>query len=336
MVVLFLVAGFALLFVVWVDRPWIGGVLAGGALALAIGTKPSAAFAVIGMLAGALALGWETPGLRTRTLAVLGVIVAAGAGWLAVVLSQDSLLEAILKIWPPQPLPTSLPELVVRVGRYVRASDGMWILAAPLLAGSAVGALLVLRRWGTLPRQWRAMAGAASGWFLLGMLILVLLPYRPNRYVVPLLPPLAVMTALGVTILRDRPGFPGLRRAPIVVGLCLAIAAPGAAAVADWMSRATHTLPEIQATLLETITDSRPIEGGGAPTMAMRVPVPAIVPRFDVNAGDLYAEHDVGWVLIDPARTPAWVTQQPAAWAEREQVACFPWGSGEACLFRLP
>ena len=336
MVVLFLVAGFALLFVGWVDRPWIGGVLAGAALALAIGTKPSAAFAVIGMLAGAVALGWGTPGLRWRILAALGSIVAAGAGWLAVVLPQEGLLEVILKIWPQQPLPTSLPELVVRVGRYVRASDGMWILAARLLGGFAVGALLVLRRWGTLPREWRAMAGAAAGWFLLVMLILVLLPYRPNRYVVPLLPPLAVMTALGVAILSDRPGFAGLQRAPIVVGLCLAIAAPGAAAVAEWMSRATHRLPEIQATLLETITDGRPVEGGPAPTMAMRVPVPAIVPRFDVNAGDLYSEHNVGWVLIDPRLNPAWVTQQPAAWAEREQVACFPWGSGEACLFRLP
>ena len=336
MVVVFLVAGFALLFVGWADRPWIGGVLAGGALALSIGTKPSAAFAVVGMLAGALALGWRTPGLRTRILVGLGIIAAAAAGWLAVVLPQDGLLEVILKIWPQQPLPASLPELVVRVGRYVRASDDMWILAAPLLGGSAVGALLVLRRWRALPREWHAMAGAAAGWFLLGMLILVLLPYRPNRYVVPLLPPLAVMTALGVAVLRDRPDFAGLRRAPIVVGLCVAIAAPGAAAVTDWMSRATHTLPEVQAALLHTVADGRPVEGGVAPTMAMRVPVPVIVPRFDVNAGDLYAEHNVGWVLVEPSRTPAWVAQQPDAWAGRDQVACFPWGSGEACLFRLP
>lgn len=336
MVVLFLVAGFGLLFVGSVGRPWIGGAFGGAALALAIGTKPSAAFAVIGMLAGGMVLGWGTPGLRTRILVGLGVIAAAGAGWLAVVLPQEGLLEVILKIWPQQPLPASVPELVVRVGRYVRASDGLWILAAPLLAGSALGALLVLRRWGTLPHEWRAMAGAAAGWFLLGMLILVLLPYRPNRYVVPLLPALAVMTALGVAILRERPGFAGLRRAPIVVGLCLAIAAPGAAAVADWMSSATHRLPAIQAAMVDTITDGRPVEGGPAPTMAMRVPVPAIVPRFDVNAGDLYAEHDVGWVLIDSSRTPAWVAEQPDAWAEREQVACFAWGSGEACLFRLP
>lgn len=336
MVVLFLVAGFGLLFVASMDRLWIGGVLAGAALALAIGTKPSAAFAAIGMLAGALALGWRTPGIRTRVLAALGVIVAAGAGWLVVVLPQEGLLEAILKIWPQQPLPTSLPELVIRVGRYARGSDGTLIFAAPLLAGFAVGALLVMRRWRTLPPAWRAMAGAAAGWFLLSMLILVLLPYRPNRYVVPLLPPLAVMTALGVAILRDRPGFAGLRRAPIVAGLCLAIAAPGATAVADWMSRSTHRLPNIQAALLETITDGRPIEGGPAPTMAMRVPVAAIVPRFDVNAGDLYAEHDVGWVLIDPSHTPVWVAQHPDAWENREQVTCFPWGSGEACLSRIP
>ncbi len=336
MVVLFLVAGFALLFVAWVDRPPLGGMLVGAALALAIGTKPSAAFAVIGMLAGALALGWGVPGIRTRILAALGVIVAAGAAWLIVVLPQEGLLEVILKIWPRQPLPTSLPELVIRVGRYARASDGTLILAAPLLAGFAVGALLVMRRRRSLPPVWRVMAGAAAGWFLLGMLLLVLLPYRPNRYVVPLLPPLAVMTALAVVILRDRPGFAGLRTAPIVAGLCLAIAAPGAAAVTEWMSRATHRLPEIQATLLETITDGRAVEGGAGPTMAMRVPVAAIVPRFDVNAGDLYEEHDVGWVLVDPGSAPAWVAHHADAWAAREEAGCFPWGSGEACLVRVP
>jgi len=70
--------------------------------------------------------------------------------------------------------------------------------------------------------------------------------------------------------------------------------------------------------------------------MAMRIPVPTIVSRSFVNAGDLYATHDVRWLLFNRAMTPTWASLHADAWEAREIIVCYPWPSGEACLIRLP
>jgi hypothetical protein len=182
----------------------------------------------------------------------------------------------------------------------------------------------------------RAATGAALGWFLLGWAILFVVPYRPNRYVVQLLPPLAVLVAVGLATLRlclDRlaPAVRGGIAAVLVVGL----AWHGTTSLVRWQSEATHRLTAIQARVLELVTDERPMEGGPAPTMGMRVPNPAIVTRF-VNQGDRYEQYGIGWVLIGPGMTPSWAAAHPEVWEARDTLECFEWGSGPACLVRVP
>lgn len=178
---------------------------------------------------------------------------------------------------------------------------------------------------------------AAAGWFVAGLLILLVVPYRPNRYVVPLLPALAVLTSLAVATILDRFPPAAVRvRIGMVAILVVAVAAPGLVSVGSWTSAATYRLPAIQARMLELIDDPAPIEGWVAATLAMRVPVPAITARSFVNAGDLYDERGVRWLLIDPSTAPAWAGEHSDAWAAREMIECFDWPSGEACLIRVP
>jgi hypothetical protein len=115
----------------------------------------------------------------------------------------------------------------------------------------------------------------------------------------------------------------------------VALAWHGTTSLVRWQSKATHRLTAIQARVLELVTDDRPMEGGPAPTMGMRVPNPAIVTRF-VNQGDRYARYGIGWLLIGPGMTPSWAADHPDVWAGRETLECFEWGSGPACLVRVP
>jgi 4-amino-4-deoxy-L-arabinose transferase-like glycosyltransferase len=337
MVVLFLVLGFSMLLGGWPRRPFEGGIAAGSALALAMATKPSSGFAVAGMLVGALLAGGAVAGLRRRIGVAAAVIGVSGSAWLVVVLAQPGLLASILRIWPQQELPGSIVELWERAGTYAANSDGALAAAAPLLIGAAVGVGTGVATWRRLEPSRRAMLAAATGWFVAGLLILVVVPYRPNRYVVPLLPALAVLTALGVAMVADRvTGIGNRTRLAVVAMLVVAIATPGVIAVGSWTSAATYRLPAIQATMLELIADPAPIEGGPAATLAMRVPAPAITARPFVNAGDLYDEYGVRWLLIGPTMQPAWAGEHAEAWAAREVIECFDWPSGEVCLVRVP
>lgn len=337
MVVLFLVLGFSLLFNCRPRRPLAGGIAAGSALALAIATKPSAGVAVAGMLAGAFMAGSGFPGLRRRAGVAAAVIGAAGIGWLAVVLPQPGLLASILRIWPQQQLPVSAAQLWERALAYATSSDGAVPAVAPLLIGAVAGMLLGVRNWRGLEPPRRAMLVAAAGWFIAGLLLLIVVPYRPNRYVVPLLPALAILTALGAAMIVDRARVARRRvRLAVATASVLAMAAPGLVAVGGWTSMATYRLPAIQERVLALVDDPAPMAGGPAATLAMRVPAPAIVPMFGINAGDLYAEHGVRWLLIGPTMAPAWADLHSAAWSAREVIECFEWGSGEACLVRVP
>ena len=119
MVVVFLVLGFSLLLGGWPRRPLSGGIAAGSALALAIATKPSAAFAVAGMLVAAGLAGGSVVGLRRRIGLAAAVIGVSGVAWSAIVLAQPGLLPSILRIWPQQDMPSSVQQLVGRAGTYV-------------------------------------------------------------------------------------------------------------------------------------------------------------------------------------------------------------------------
>ena len=337
MVALFLTAGVVLMLSHTADRPIARGVAAGAAFALAVGTKPSAAVAVAGIVAGILVAGrLAEPGLGRRAVAALATIAAAGAAWAIVVIPQPGVVDSILRIWAVQAAPASAIDVWQRIIDYAGESDRAVPMTAPLLVGSLLGIGLVVARWRSLDPGRRTIAGAAIGWLTLGIATLLVASYRPSRYVVPMLPAMAILTGFAVALAIERLRPARVVVAVVTVALCIGVALPGAWDLGTWTAGATYRLPAIQAELLGRMTDGHAIEGAGGPTFAMRVPVPEIVARPGLNDGDLYATHSVRWLLADPQARPAWAADHPEAWADREQIACYPWPSGETCLIRIP
>jgi 4-amino-4-deoxy-L-arabinose transferase-like glycosyltransferase len=337
MVALFLTAGVVLLLSRATDRPLARGVAAGAAFALAIGTKPSAALAVTGIIVGVVVAGrLAVPRLGPRAVAAVGTIAAVGAAWVLVVIPQPGVLDSILRIWAVQAAPASATDVWQRVIDYVGESDRAIPMTAPLLVGSMLGIGLIAVRWRSLDPGRRALAGAAIGWIAFGMATLLVASYRPSRYVVPMLPAMAILTGLAVALAVERLRPARAASAVATVALCIGVAVPGVRDVVGWTAGATYRLPQIQVELLGRVADGHAIEGAGGPTFAMRVPVPAIVARPGLNDGDLYATHGVRWLLADPQARPAWAADHPDAWEARERIACYPWPSGEACLIRIP
>jgi hypothetical protein len=322
------------------ERPSVGtGAVAGLALGLAIATKASAGFAAAGMLGGVALLGWRQTGMR-RALAgaVLGLLVVALA-WTAIfALPNPAALATDLRIWAPEPLPHSLAELFRRITSYPGRSDGGIPLALPLLAAGGAGLLTILAGWRSLDGQQRRVVGACAGWFAIGMGVLLAVPYRPNRYLVPLLPPLAVLAGLGFAVLVR---WAGGRRA-ITAGLGLALSAvliaPGLALQVGWATSMPSTLPSVQARIAALVPAGSAVQGDLAPVLAMQARARTIVsrPATRVNPGDLYRTQGVRWVLTaGPA--PEWAPLHAAAWAARVKELCVDWGPpGPTCLYRLP
>lgn len=330
----FLVLGFVLLLAPrWPRRlsPWGHGLLGGAALALAIGVKPSAAIEAAGILLAVLVAGRPLADGGRRFLGASAAIVVAGLAWLGIVLLQPAPLSEITGVWPQQTLPASLPEALARMGGYLRGSDGAIPHAAPLLAAGVLGAVLGMVAWRGLDGTQRAVFIGALAWFALGMLALLLVPYRPNRYVVPLLPPLAMLAGLGMhvaaSVLRGR-------ALPIAAALALGLSLAGLRDVARWTSAATYRLPAIQERVAATVGDSAAVQG--SVTFGMRVRAPMIVVHPGVNEGDLYATHHVRWLLVNRTTVPTWATLHPDAWEARRLLFCDAWPSGEACLIHVP
>jgi 4-amino-4-deoxy-L-arabinose transferase-like glycosyltransferase len=341
MVALLLVAGAALFLLPGGRARSLAGVAAGACLALAIGTKPSAGAAVIGLLVGGVvAAGSGAAFLRQRGLVVAGVIGLAGIGWLLLIgLPHREAVETAFRFWPQQLMPDGLVGWVVRIGRYVRASDGANTLALPLYLGAAAGLWLAASRWRTLELRQRALIGAAVGWVAMGLLFIVVAAYRPNRYVVPLLPGLAILVGAGVAVALER--WPGRRDALRMAGVPVVglLAVPGLVLWAGWMGGATRELPGIQAEIADFIGGGAAIEGGQAPTLAMRAPVPTIVSQAGnrINDGDLYEDHGVRWLVADETYVPAWADRHADAWARRETIRCYRWGADlNECLIKVP
>ncbi len=339
MVAFWLTGGLALL--LWQpDRRVLAGSLLGGAcLALAIGTKPSSVAAAAGILAGAAIasrIGRRAP---MGGLVLAGaVIVAAGIGWVLLIgLPNREAVELTLRWWPEQPIPPTPLDWIIRVGRYIRASDGANLMALPLYAAAAVGVLEAWGRRNELAPGQRLLIAASIGWVGAGLLFLVLTAYRPNRYVVPLLPPLAVLGGIGASWLLERVQSHGRQIA--AAALVAALVLPGLVLWAGWMSTATSRLPTIQQEMLELVDDGAAVEGGVGIAFAMRVPVPTLLtrPPIGMNEGDVYSSHGVRWLVADESYVPAWAHAHLDAWEARETVRCWPWGeAGTECLIRVP
>ena len=141
------------------------GLLAGTALALAIGTKASAILPAGGIVAGLAVFGAAKPQERRWLIGCAAGLVLCGFGWLVVVaLPNIHALPAVFSTLPPEPLPGSLGELIRRVAAYVVRSDGAWPLAAPLIIAGLVGGAGGVARWSRLSGPQRRLLFVASGW----------------------------------------------------------------------------------------------------------------------------------------------------------------------------
>ena len=375
MVVLWLVLG--LLFLGREKPSFASGVLAGIALALAIATKASAATAAVGMLAGVALVGVHEPGVR-RALA--GVVVAAlgvALVWAAVfVVPQPAALATDLRIWASEPLPRSLAQLIGRIDEYPRRSDGGIPLALPLLVAGAVGVLVVMLRRGSLDARQRRIAAACVGWFVVGMGVLLAVPYRPNRYLVPLLPPLAIVAGLAFALAMSwisgrasrgqprgagdgpdelepttasasrlagwsggarRAAHPGVLPAVLALVFGVALVTPGLAIYAGWVTSSPSTLPGLQARIASVVPAGAAVQGDLAPVLAMGTRAETIVSRPATNVNGGDLYATSGVRwVLTTGAPPQWAALHPAAWAARTRELCLSWGPGRTCLYRLP
>ncbi|HEV8516686.1 MAG TPA: glycosyltransferase family 39 protein [Candidatus Limnocylindrales bacterium] len=328
------------------------GLLAGAALALSAGAKPVALGAAAGLVLGAVVAGGARPAVLRWAFGALLVFALAAAGWLLVVwIPAGAGGGSVLRILTPQALPISVADLAERIAGYVQRNDGAFARSAPLVLGAL--AALVLAAAG-IPRRnssgsdeaepdtGRSIAGAAAGWFLLGLAVLLVQDYRPNRYFVPLLPALAILTGIGARAALDAIPAALPRHARLLACLALvgALGLPGIATHVDWIGRGTRMLPGVEARAAKLLPSGSAVEGPYAPAVALAAHSSALVARPDraINEGDLYLERGVRWVVADSEYVPAWVHRHPEAWAAREAVVCFLWGHSwqQVCLLRVP
>jgi 4-amino-4-deoxy-L-arabinose transferase-like glycosyltransferase len=350
----FLVAGALLTVAREGGSPGRGGFLAGAVLALAVLSKPTGIAPALGVLLGVAVSGRLDRPTRRWLAGALVAGVAAAVGWLAVALLPDpAALQATLRILAPQAFPRDLGELASRAGAYAFRNDGAVAASAPLLVAGLAGAAAAL--WAarrpavagadadgetSRRRASLTLAAAAAGWFLAGLAVLLVVSYRPDRYVVPLLPALAILGAVGAGLAWRQLSLRPALAASLLALVLLALAAPGLLSHAGWVAGSSATLPAVQAAARSAIQDGAAVEGTYAPAVAMSAPVPILVSRPDsaVNAGDLYVDAGVRWVVAGPDERPGWVDLHPEAWAGRREVLCFPWSGSAArvCLFQLP
>jgi 4-amino-4-deoxy-L-arabinose transferase-like glycosyltransferase len=331
---LFLVTGFVLL----LAHPAASGrsrillgTAAGSAFALACGAKPSAVLAVTAMLGAFVLVQPKARAAWIRAAACVGVLLVAAMAWFILIAVQPLSLDRILSVWPQEELPRTLGEMLDRANAYLDFSDRAIPLTRPLLAAAAVGTLVVVARWRHLSTTQRATAAVALAWFAALAAFILAVNYRPNRYVLPALPPLAVLAGAGLGGLASP-----LRRWTWSLALVavVVLAVPGIRQLAGWMNDATYRLPQIQSEVLDAIDGSGAVQGSA--TFGMRVPEPLIVVHPTVNQGDLYVSHGVRWVLVNRETVPNWAPLHTEAWAARTVGRCYPWPSGEACLIHVP
>jgi 4-amino-4-deoxy-L-arabinose transferase-like glycosyltransferase len=340
LVALFLTIGGLLTLRAFEPRSGRWGLTAGLALALAIGTKPSAAFASVGILAGLGVLGWRSPAVRRWLLGATCAIVLAGLGWIVLIgLPNQAAIGADLRIWPSEPIFGSLSAMGHRILEFVTRNDRFTLFAAPILVFGGLGWITAIRHRKALPTASIVLLATATGWGIAGFGILALAPYRPNRYEVPLLPALAILGAVGWSVVTPKLQRASPRWARIAaVGVTAAIALPGLFLFGSWMQGAPSTLPAIQASVRVLIPPGAAVQGIYAPAFALQAQAVALVSHesTQINPGDLYATRDVRWYLGAKGTAPQWANLHAAAWSERVLRYCAPWGGADLCLWQVP
>jgi 4-amino-4-deoxy-L-arabinose transferase-like glycosyltransferase len=350
-VVAFALTSGALLVVGGDSRPWSRGALSGALMALAIGAKPTALPLVAGMVVATVALGgWRSPWTRRWASAVAAVVVAGAAVWtLLVIVPQRDAFAVVTRILAAQTLPAGADDLLYRILSYPLSNDLALLYNLPLVGGSAAGIALAWSRWSSLPPGTRRLVALSVGWLVAGIGLLMVVPYRPNRYFLPLVPAMAVLTAAALFLWsqpdRDSRRIARLRarlprfdaRAATAVAAALLVV-PGLALHAAMMATGSRELVALQESVAAELPPAAVVEGAYAPLLAFPAPVIALVsrPETGVNAGDLYAAHGVRWVVVEDGRAPAWAVDHAAEWDARRTVLCRHWGRSELCLVNVP
>jgi hypothetical protein len=317
------------------------GLLSGLLLALAIGTKPNATFAVLGILLGVVvAGGMASSVVRRWAIGAVASIAACAVVWLATIgIPHLPDVAADVRIWPAQRLPRSIGDLVYSVAHYPFSSDGAITGGGPVGLAGIAGAIGSIAGWRSLNPAARRLVGAAIGWLVAGGIPLLILNYHPNRYVAPLIPALSILLAAGASLVwRESPRTMSRRGAGAAALLALVLVAPGAVGYAGRFATTGRNLVDEQATFERIVPAGAVMEGDFAPLFAMTTGAQTIVswPSAGVNNGDEYADRRVRWLLIAPGDPPAWVALHPEAWGARQRVLCLTWGTEPVCLYSLP
>jgi 4-amino-4-deoxy-L-arabinose transferase-like glycosyltransferase len=354
-----------------------GGALAGLCYAVAIGTKPSAAFSVLGILLFlGLVWGWRDPAVRRWMIGSTAVIAISGLIWaLAIWLPNQAAVAIDTRIWPAYQWNLTPSALYHSIRAYLTTdSDNLFgVMLLPLIALSAAGlaAMAALRR--RMGDAEARLAAASIGWAVFGFGILIAVSYRPNRYVVPLVPALAIIAAIGLHLfagwLRDRlaeraasgptpaaeagpaarapdsgqgPATAGAWRGRgtssavanlIAVAAIIVAAAPGLIWYGGWARNATYDLVAIQNRFADQVPAGESVAGRDAALFLMRSKATTVVVGL-ANNGNLY-ETGTRWYLAADG-TPAPTGVSGSVWAARVRVTCADWNGETECLYHLP
>lgn len=339
-----------------------GGAAAGLGYAIAIGTKPSALFAVAGILVTmALIWGWRDRAMRRWLLGATAVIAAAGVVWaVAIWIPNRDAVAIDLKIWPPYQWNLTPIELLTSIKRYLGNSDsviGVMLLPLLVLGSMGVAAIVVLRQ--RLTESEARLAAASFGWAAFGFGILMVASYRPNRYVVPLVPSLAILAAIGLHLFagamqerlagwrtsddastatstnQDAPYRRARRLAPglVAVAAIVIAVAPGLVWYGSWARSARHDLVSIQSQFANVVPADQTVVGSNSALLLMRSKARTVIDGL-ANNGDLYAEGTRWYLLPSDASAPTGVPA--SAWANRKRVVCTEWRAATVCVFHVP
>ena len=308
--------------------------------------------------------------MRERSVRPFPVIAAviiglSGLVWFVLVaLPNAAALREMLSILPIATAPRNIEGFIRDIVTYVSVNDGVARLARPLIVGAVAGLLIVVvdlalrsRRPATSERAVAEPAGGLTDgsppmsgptrvalvgllWVVFGLLGVAAISYQPNRYVVPVLPGLALLAGAGMAVVAARTAGRALPiRAAALASVVILLAAPGIAVDGEWVASTGHNALDGQAAVERLVPAGATVAGGYAPLFAMRSPVVTAIlfEGTSMNARDLYAD-GVRWAIEPRGLTPVWVAEHPAAWAARRELWCIDWGRSArpVCLSELP
>jgi 4-amino-4-deoxy-L-arabinose transferase-like glycosyltransferase len=324
------------------------GVVSGVCFAVAIGAKPSALFAVAGiLLAPALVWGWRSCAMRRWIAGAVAAVAVFGLGWAVLVwLPNRDAVAMDLRIWAPIHLRLTPAGQVDALLSYMRASDGIiGRMLGPLLALAAAGTILIAAFRKRLGPDQSRLAVASFGWVLVGFWIVIVADYRPNRYLLPMVPGLAMLAAIGlrqfsIWLTERRTSARWARAAVAIATVAVLVAAtPGLAFFYGWNHAATHELPRIQDQMANLVPPGERVAGRESALFLMKskaitLEVQLTTADTNANAGDLYSR-GVRWYL-QPLSAPIPPGVSDDVWTNRHTVACGEWGGLLECLVELP